>query len=287
MIAWTWPNRGPGRGQTEIRNAGVAVQCLDDNTGSTLGGRGRDYLPPAIPSVTRRWVIPRPLSITSSRPPPRRDSRAWTWEERLERTKVLTPGASANCTFASLTLRVRVATLRLPSLRTIRLCRTVIVASAFPVQTPPSPSHASTSEIPPLPRVMDRLLATPARMGEETRPAGRGVEAGGALASACAHPFTQAEIASTRVNTDGLVVAHSLYTWLATPICTMPPAADGSATSNGPPLSPLHAPVRWSGVSIAQISLAGPNWNASRSQNCGLCTTVCAHCSRSSGVSSL
>src|ERR1700689_1837989 len=113
---------------------------------------------------------------------------------------VLAPGAIANCTYVGVALHVRLDTIcLLPPRRAISVSRTVTVASALPVQTPPSPSQASTSEIAPRPMRTDRLLATPGRVGAATRPAGSDGEAGGALASACAHPLTQDEIASTRV----------------------------------------------------------------------------------------
>ena len=70
----------------------------------------------------------------------------------------------------------------------------------------------STSEIAPLFRLTERPLTTPARLGAATRSTGSDVEAGGSPASACAQPLTHVEIASARVNTDGLVVAQSPYT---------------------------------------------------------------------------
>ena len=97
-------------------------------------------------SVTTWGVMPRPVSITSSGPPPRRDRSVRFWVESLERTKVLAPGAIAKITFVNLTLRVRVETVRLPSRRVMSRSRTVTVASASPVHTPPSPSQASASE---------------------------------------------------------------------------------------------------------------------------------------------
>src|SRR5580698_10572798 len=119
---------------------------------------------------------------------------------------MLAPGAISKVTLASFSLKMmRLEAISLPSRRAVISTRTLIVAWALPEQTPPSLSQVSTSESAPALRLTDRLLAMPASVGAATRPAGRDAGAGGALASACAHPFTQVEIASTRANTDGRV----------------------------------------------------------------------------------
>ena len=124
----------------------------------------------------------------------------------------------------------------------------------------------------------------PGSVGAATRPSGGDAEAGGDAASACAHPLTQDEIASTRVNTVGLVVAHSLAPWLTTPICTIPPTADEFWHEQWAAAVPTTRPrLAVGGIDGADIAGRAER-DASRSHHCGPCTIVCAHCSRSTWV---
>jgi hypothetical protein len=199
---------------------------------------------------------------------------------------MLAPAAIPKATSASFSFTVCVeSTLRMPARRAISRSRTVTLASASPSQAPPSLSHDSTNEIEPFASLTERPLATPGSFGFATSSAGSDSDAGGELASACSHPPIHAPTASTRVNTLGLVVAQWPDVWLATPTSTMPPTADGSAVSSGPPLSPSHTPVRRSGGSTAHTSLAELKSDASRSHDDAACATVCAHCSTCIGAS--
>ena len=98
-------------------------------------------------------------------------------------------------------------------------------------------------------RKPDRPAAREARQDRLRRrgPAGREVARGAARSRVPApsppfHPVRNR--VDSREHRWGGSWSIRLYTWLATPTCTIPPGAAGSATSSGPPLSPLHAPVR-------------------------------------------
>ena len=152
-------------------------------------------------------AVPCPEISVSKPCLPRRASRARFCGESSERIVTLAPGAIANLSSARVTVRIPPREKRIwPLSRLQNLQRTLIVALMSPEHSPPPPAQVRGERDP---RPVHGHRSTQGDAGEDG--AIGSVEAAGEPgASACAHSLTQAEITSTRVNTEGNAVEQLL-----------------------------------------------------------------------------